>query len=199
MPSGIAITVAVEGVIDEAVVKRLIEHVGGVPGEVHGGKGKMEIRKRFAGYVHAARFSPWMVLVDLDQDADCAPLLRAGWLSAQEEQLCFRVAVRAVEAWLLADAKSIARFLRIEQRLVPPDPESLLDPKIKLVEVARESRNRDLRADIVPRPHSGRKTGPAYVSRMIEFVHGNWQPDRAAQRSESLRRAIEALRRLCAR
>jgi hypothetical protein len=37
---------------------------------------------------------------------------------------------------------------------------------------------------------------PAYASRIVEFADNNWRLDVAAERSDSLRRAIACLRRL---
>ena len=39
---------------------------------MHGKKGKDGLLRNLDGYNRAARFSPWVVLVDLDHDADCA-------------------------------------------------------------------------------------------------------------------------------
>jgi hypothetical protein len=152
--------------------------------------------KGLNGYVTAARYKRWMVLVDLDQDADSAPLLRKDWLPASEPRFCFCVAVRAVEAWLLADAIHISRYLEIDKTRIPSNPEELPDPKAAVVELAGGSRNRGIRTDMLPRPGSRRKTGPLYPSRMTDFICRLWRPDRAAERSESLRHAIERLRRL---
>ncbi len=196
MPVGSIISAAVEGRVDAAVVKKLIVHVGASPGDVHVKDGKTKLREKLAGYRKAARYRPWMVLVDLDQEADCAPLLRKHWLPEPDPRLCFRVAVRAVESWLLADALGLSRFLGIASAKIPSDPEALPDPKAALVVLAGGSRKRKIREDMVPRVGSGRKSGPLYPLRMIEFVHRHWQPDRAAERSESLRRTIERLRRL---
>ncbi|MCS7168176.1 MAG: hypothetical protein RMI91_03400 [Gemmatales bacterium] len=66
--------------------------------------------------------------MDLDRDASCAPALRKRYLAQLAPYLCFRVAVRAIEAWLLADAPNLARFLHVCPNLIPPDPESLSDP-----------------------------------------------------------------------
>jgi len=65
-----------------------------------------------------------------------------------------------------------------------------------MVNLARASRRRDIREDLVPRPEGGRQVGPAYSSRLIEFVSGRWRPEIAARRAESLRRAIACLKRL---
>ena len=92
---------AVEGTVDEAVVRRLILHIGAEPGAMYGKNGKPHLRKHLKGYNEAARHTPWMVLVDLDHDADCAPPFRTEWLPSVAPYMCFRIAVREVEAWLL--------------------------------------------------------------------------------------------------
>lgn len=190
------INLAVEGPTDEAVAVRLIHHVGAEAGVVYGKQGKPYLRDRVSGFNHAARHTPWLVLVDLDRDADCAPPLRAAWLPDPAPQLCFRVAVRAIEAWLLADADTIAEFLGIARRKVPALPETLDHPKTALVNLARTSRRKDIRLDMVPREGSGRPVGPGYTSRLIEFAGKHWRPREAAKRADSLARAIRCLRSL---
>ena len=101
-----SIRAAVEGATDEAVVQRLIGHSGGQIGSVYGRRAS-RIAREIAGYNIAARNGPWFVLVDLDNDADCAPPLRDAWLPDPAPGLCFRVAVRAVEAWLMADPRRL--------------------------------------------------------------------------------------------
>jgi hypothetical protein len=197
MTSAVTISAAVEGTVDEAVARILISFAGGSPGPVHGKLGKSFLQQRIHGYNAAARYTPWMVLVDLDNEHACAAPLRAAWLPQQAPRLCFRVAVREVEAWLLADAESIATFLRVPRGRVPAEPETLNDPKAAMVTLAHRSRRSDLREDMVPRNGSGRPVGPAYSSRLIEFASSSWRPGVAAQRAESLRRAINCLRRLC--
>lgn len=187
---------AVEGILDEAVVRRLIQHAGGQAGMVYGRNGKPDLRNRIRGYNHAAQFTPWVVLVDLDNEAACPPPLRNAWVPAPAEHLCFRIAVREIEAWLMADKETLASFLRIAVNSVPEEPELLEYPKDAMVNLARDSRSRDIRSDIVPRENSGRRVGPAYASRLIDYVQEGWRPEVGAQRSESLRRAINCLRTL---
>lgn len=190
------ITVAVEGPTDEAVACKLIARVGAQPGPVHGNQGKPYLQRHIGGYNHAARHAPWLILVDLDRDADCAPPLRHAWRPQPAPMLCLRVAVRAVEAWLLADAERLAAFLGVAQRRIEATPERLDDPKQAMVNLARASRRRDIREDMVPRAGSGRPIGPAYTSRLVEFISDFWRPNIAARRAESLARAIGRLRRL---
>ncbi|MBI4442153.1 MAG: hypothetical protein HY649_02115 [Acidobacteria bacterium] len=195
------ISAVVEGRLDEAIMRAVIRHAGGVPGPIYGKKGKQYIQRNLNGYNQAANHAPWVVLVDLDQDADCAPPLRAAWLPHAAPLMCFRVAVREVEAWIMADRARLARFLGVEVRSVPDDAEAVADPKDVLVRLARRSRWKDIRQDMVPRPHSGRETGPAYNARLIEFVGDEtkgWRPEVAAHACESLRRCLNCLRRLVA-
>ena len=196
-PNLVVITGAVEGDVDEAVLRRLVEHVGATPGPVHGRNGKHHLRQRLDGYNQAACLSPWVVLVDLNHDADCAPPLRVSWLPNLAPYMCFRVAVRMGEAWLLADRERLASFLSIRVPQVPLDPEAVDDPKHTMVELAKLSRRREIREDMVPRPGSGRTVGPAYTSRLIEFVvsgAAGWRPDVAAKSSDSLGRCLRCLR-----
>jgi hypothetical protein len=196
MPVPITISAAVEGDVDEVVARRLIREVGAAPGTVYGKHGKPALRARINGYNNAARHTPWLVLVDLDRDADCAPPLRQDWLPNPAPRLCFRIAVRQIEAWLMADAQALADHLRVTHRAIPAAPEDLDNPKSVMVNLARRSRRRDIRTDMVPREGSGRAVGPAYTSHLIEYAEKHWRPEVAAHRSDSLRRAIACLTRL---
>ena len=192
----VVISAAVEGEVDEAVARKLVCHVGGRLGTVYGKGGKPSVLKNLKGYDNAGRRSPWFVLVDLDRDRDCAPLARAKWLPRPASRLCFRIAVREVEAWVMADAETLAGYLGVARKKVPADTESLDFPKTALVNLARRSRRKRIREDMVPRHGSGRQAGPAYVSRLIEYVDTTWRPDVAARHADSLQRAIACLRRL---
>lgn len=193
------ISAAVEGPVDEAVVKRLFLEIGAIPGQVYGKNGKSLLKARINGYNNAARYRPWLVLVDLNGEADCAPDLCRAWIPHKAPKLCFRVAVREVEAWLLADREHVSKFLSVSKVRIPLNPELEENPKQVMVNLAARSRRRDIREDMVPRHGSGRQVGPAYTSRLIEFISasaGGWRPAVASERSQSLRRCIECLGRL---
>lgn len=195
----IVVSAAVEGNVDEIIIRRLIAEAGGNPGTVYGKNGKAYLRNRIKSYNTAATRVPWVVLVDLDQEADCAPDLCRAWIPEKAPKLCFRVAVREVEAWLLADWEHIAKFLSVPPSSIPHDPEAEANPKQSMVNLAARSKRRDIREDMVPRSGSGRAVGPAYTSRLIEFVNvtqAGWRPEVAAQRCESLQRCLQCLKRL---
>lgn len=193
------VSAAVEGDLDQAVVERLARHVGVDVGPVYGKRGKAALKARLSGYNRAAQYQPWLVLVDLNQEADCAPPLRQRLLPAPAPRMCFRIAVRAVEAWLLADRERLARHLAVPFSSLAANPEMVADPKQFLVQIAARSWSRDVRGDMVPVPGSGRRVGPGYTGRLLQFVidiHRGWRPDVAAGTCDSLGRAIQCLRRL---
>lgn len=199
MQQVLPVEIVVEGLADEVVVKRLLDHVGLPYGHTYGMKGKEHILKALRNYNQAARHSPWVVVVDLDDEPECAPLLVRQYLPHPSVGMKFRVAVRAVEAWLLADKDTLAKFLAVPQNRFPSQLEADPDPKATLIGLARQSRRREIREDMVPRPGSGAKVGPAYTARLIEYVtqsSSRWRPEVAAQRADSLRRCIEALQTL---
>ncbi|MCL4396247.1 MAG: DUF4276 family protein [Chloroflexi bacterium] len=152
---------AVEGALDEAVLNRLIRHVGATPGVCYGKQGKPQLLERLAAFNQAGRFGPWAILVDLDQDEECAPPFLEAHLPALAPRMCCRVVVRAIEAWLMADREHLAAFLDVALNKVPHDPEQLANPKQVLVNIAGHSRRRDIREDMQPRVGSGRSVGPS--------------------------------------
>jgi hypothetical protein len=125
----------------------------------------------------------------------------ADYLPDRTPGMLFRVAVRAIEAWLMADRQRCAAFLQVSVDRVPADPEALSYPKRALVDVARKSRSGQIVADMVPRPGTGASEGPAYASRVQEFVTTSphlWRPEVAAENAESLRRCLRAIRSIAA-
>lgn len=185
--------IAVEGDTDEAVARRLFSHCGLLPYTILGRLGKSHLLERLPNYNRNSYYFPWVIIVDLDQDAACASIFRANLVSQEGPFMCIRVAVRAVEAWLMADRVRCARLLQVSQSLIPSDVDGLADPKEQFVSLARRSRSRSVSAQLVPRPGSGRKVGPGYASAIIEFAERRWDPEIAAQASPSLARSLRSL------
>ena len=193
----IFVEAAVEGVLDAAVARRLLEDAGAQLARdpfIKGGRGPL--LRSVPRYLAAARHMPWFVLCDLDRD-QCAPGLLRERLGDRPPSFCFRVAVRAVEAWMLADP-GIARFLQVPQSALPAHPDGELNPKQALLQIARSSRSSDVREGIGG-DSGGHEPGIAYNESLAEFVQDRWDPARAAERSDSLRRAIAAIERLAVR
>jgi hypothetical protein len=189
----VVVSGAVEGPVDDAVLRRILREVGHDAGPIHIKNGKAAVLGKLDGYNAAASLMPWLVLVDLNGDAHCAPAFVAEQMSSPADQMMFRVAVRQIEAWLLADSGRFAHFMRVSQARVPGDPDSLANSKRVVVEIAQHSRDRQIREQMVPGAGSGRAVGPGYVARMIEFVQRHWDPGQAAVRSDSLHRCLYRL------
>lgn len=183
----------VEGDGDVPIARRLLEAVGLEIGEVYGLNGKDRVDQRIPAYNAAARFAKWLVLRDLNGDATCAPELLRNLLPHPSPGMCFRLAIRAAEAWLMADRARMAAFLGVPVARVPANPDQLRDPKSTLVNLARRSRRRAIRTDMVPPRGLSSRVGPGYTARVIEYASGHWRPLVAADVSPSLARAFAAM------
>ncbi len=180
------IPVAVEGIVDEAVLSRILRDFGVRPFPVFGKKGCANLDGRLAGFNNAAARSPWIVLRDLDNGGRCPVTFARQLIPSPATGMVFRIVVNEIEAWLLADSRSISTFLGVSEVLVPQQPETIQDPKHELVKLAARSRFRRIREDLSPRLGSGISQGPAYASRLIEYVETTWSPSCAQLRAPSL-------------
>jgi hypothetical protein len=183
---------AVDDDLSEAVVRKLLMDTGRTfaIGTVFGRGGYGYLRSRARNWNEAAAAgTPIVLLTDLDQHP-CPSRLIQDWLrAAPHANLIFRVAVREIESWVLADREGFANFLGISVTKVPLQPDRIADPKQFLVNLARRSRRRTLRESIVPRQGSTAIQGPDYNGCLGEFVRTDWDRDSAARRSPSLNRA----------
>lgn len=185
----------VEGDLDAVVLQRVVQEVGAELSQVYGRVGRERIRQGINGYVQAAEYQPWVVLVDLEKDP-CAPALKASWVPSPSRYLCFRVVVRSIESWLMADRENLSAFLAVPLSRIPRLPEQVEQPKQVIVGLARQSARRAIRDDMVPRDGSGRLVGPGYNARLMEFAQRHWDPQRGAQRAPSLEGLFRCLRRI---
>jgi hypothetical protein len=180
------VTLAVEGSLDEVVLKRLVNSHGLMVDAVYGFRGKSKIDQQTAAYSNAGRFAPWIVLRDLDQDAECPPTFLQSRNIASTSLFRFQLAVNAIESWLLGDRKGLARFLSVPVAKLPVQPETVPDPKVLVVQLSRSSRSKDIAAGLVPAPGSSASVGPTYSSKMSEFAMNHWDLNAASQRCPSL-------------
>jgi hypothetical protein len=145
-----SLVVVVEGDTDIPIVQALARDAGLEIGKILDLAGKSQIDERLVGYNNAAKGSPWLVLRDLDHDADCAPTFLAARPLKSSQWMTFRLAVREVEAWLLADARGGAAFLHVPERNFPTQPDDEQDPTVTLVNLARRSKRAAIRKAMVP-------------------------------------------------
>lgn len=187
---------AVEGWTDIPVAQKLIRSAGREPQQSFVAGGKSRLDPRIPGILDSSSGLDWLILRDLDHDAPCASALVQRLFAGRRCCRVFlRVAVRASESWLLADAHEFAREFNVPTGCLPESPDRLENPKQTLVEVCGHSRRSEIRTAMTPRAGSGRRVGPEYAARIVTFARQKWEPDRAALRSPSLARTLAALKR----
>ena len=158
--------------------------------------GKGKIKKQIRAYDSAAQYGFYFIIADLDSDYICAPLLIKDWLpNSKSSQLVFRVAVREIESWLLADQENFASFFSISKKVVPAFPDKENDPKKTVISLAKRSQKREIREAIVPIDDYA-SIGPEYNSKLTAFVHNFWNINFARKNSPSLDKTIKSLEKL---
>lgn len=180
---------ATEDVLSEAIGLRLLSEL---PAPVTPG---LLLRKGGFGYLRSgmdkwrqlAQHQNVLILTDLDQVA-CPVALRSDWLGNKPAPagLLLRIAVREVESWVLADHEAIRRLIGPKGTL-PPEPDTLPDPKQHLLKLAKLA-TRVVRDDLVKETGAIASQGMGYNQRLTAWVGSDWSPERAAQRSPSLQR-----------
>lgn len=194
-PAAIPFSGAAEGTLDGAVVQRVAADSGIEVATIFGQRGVSDLIASLKGYNASAAHMPWIVLFDLDA-ATCAPDLLRRVIPIRSRFMCCRIAVRMVEAWLLADGERLATWLSAPRGLIPAAPETISSPKAAMVAIARASRSSVIRNEMVPAAGAIRSTGTAYNARLIAFVSDRergWRPSIARASANSLDRAIRCL------
>jgi hypothetical protein len=187
--------VAVEDELSAAVMCKLIQATGRnfVISRIMNARGYGRLKADMSKFRTACHVLPHVVLTDLDQ-YPCPPALLRDWKAQSlPPQLLIRVAVREVEAWLLADRNGIANFLSVAKNKVPQYPEAEADPKRTLINLARKSRRQRLAMELVPETGSSASIGPLYNARLSEFVTNSWDVECARMASPSLDRTLSRL------
>lgn len=198
--------VSAEDTISRAVIEKMVNVIANEPvnlvslGLNHGGLGY--IKNNLSKFCDLATRERVIVLTDLDQ-AQCAPSLRTTWLKTLSdrddfpEHMLFCIAVREVEAWLMADNATFASFFSISVPTIAGNIENTVNhPKEYLVAKARRSSDRRVREAIVPEKSSNATVGLGYNQLLSKFVKEAWGPERGASSSTSLQRAIRRLQTL---
>ncbi len=190
------ITAFVEGPLDRDVMVRLFNESGRFADfSVQDLGSQQKLQERIQTYNQiAASGYPLLFLTDLDR-LDCPLALISAWLPhGSHPNLIFRVAVRMVEAWLLADRINCAAFLHIPVNKLPLHPDDADHPKKVLLTLVKDYSPPKLRDALLPRD-STTKVGPGYNVTLGQFVFTGWKPAEGALNSPSLARAIHALDR----
>ncbi len=190
--------IVVEGALEVSAVLRILaalELADGVPQPIDkGGRGRFWAD--ISRYNQAALQAPVLALADLENEPCPTALFNKYLPHGWNPNLVLRLAVRMLESWLLAHREGLAEFLKISQARIPSVPDSEDHAKRTVVNLARASRSRRIREDLVPAPGTSGVVGPNYTARMSEFIREYWRPLDAQARSPSLRRALKAIMKM---
>jgi hypothetical protein len=191
------IQLLVEGEIDEVIGQAVAYHAGATVVKTFRENGFGYVKTMLPGLNLASKGMPVLALVDLmDTGFGCPVAARDAWLPEPEPQMLFRLVVREIESWLMADRVGIAQFLGVKKDQVPRQPEREPDPKRSLVQLAKKSPYGRIRRGIVPEDRSTAAEGPRYNTELGRFVREQWDIERAMQHAESLARCVRAVERL---
>jgi len=193
--SDIAINLIFEDSLSGSVLHKLLKNSrqNYLVGYSYNSGGYGWIKQKINGFNKAAKGMSYFVLTDLDQ-YECPPILISEWLIGEKHHnLLFRVSVRQIESWLLGCRVLFASFLGVPERMIPMSVDEITNAKAFVIDLARKSRRKQLRLDIIPQEGSTAKVGPDYNGRLIYFVENIWNPNVAKEISPSLQRAMEIL------
>lgn len=136
-----------------------------------------------------------LVVLDLDSRNNAIEYRRSieGQIRNKNEKFKLVIPVREIESWLLADREGMSDFLSISKDKIDRDPELLLDPKEKIINLAKQSRNNDIKRGIPPKHGAAAKVGLSYNTLLSSFIRDHWNIARAIELSASLRETIDLI------
>lgn len=184
----------VEGWVDKAVLEKILVTKGLKCERIQDFGGSSKLDAAIPRFLQMTRSHGVCILRDQDA-ARCAPeLLRRFGVDnvANPDNLVFRVPVRQIEAWLLADSEGFPRYFKVAKAQVPSRPDDLADAKEEVLRLVRRSTSPTVREGMLPRAGYSNRTGPEYASMLMAFATDRWDPERARGSSPSLERALRA-------
>lgn len=190
------ISIATEDVLTEEIMKKVIFSKGRFE-ILHrlGKQGCGFLIKKLASFNEIAKSHNVIVLFDLDlkPSFDDYKLELESQLANKRDSLHILISVREVESWILADRVGLGDYLKISKDKIERDPDELLDPKEKIINLARGSKRSEIKRGIPPKQGAAAKVGISYNTLLTTFIWDGWDLNRAIDNSPSLRRVSELL------
>lgn len=142
------------------------------------------LKKKMKDFNTLAKSYVVVVVTDIDNKEINPAEFKMKWLDIPKNSgLIFELAIVEIESWILADTESFRTYFSTTNNELSATDE-IPDPKRKLTELARESRDRDIREAIIPK--SGAKIGPEYNITLVDYIENHWDSSVARNRSSSL-------------
>lgn len=128
--------------------------------------------------------------LDLKPDAEEFKSLLENKITNKTQTFNIIISVREIESWILADREGFSEYLSISKEKICRAPDELLDPKEKIISLARLSKISDIKKGIPPKKGAAAKVGLSYNSLLSNFIRDKWDSERASKYSPSLLKAL---------
>jgi hypothetical protein len=191
MPSNcILINLIYEDVLQKVVVEKAISVCFNEKFSIYNyypGRGFGWIKNNINAFNYAAKYETFLAVVDLDRDI--CPLRKIqDWFNyPPNENLLFRIAVKEVESWIIADTLNFSKFLKLRESLLIKNVDNIKDPKQYIFDLIHKSNKRYLKSIC---PEQNGRIGPDYNEKLSRFVNSSWDPFLAMKNSPSFKRMI---------
>ena len=189
-----SVILAVEDELSEAISTKILKSFDIEISVILSEDGNGYLRRKAPELNRSANGVDVFLLTDLDSPQDCPPGLVYSWIKGPlNPRFLFRVAVMEVESWVMADRIGFANFLSIPTHRIPTTTDEILNPKEFLVSLARMSKKRKIRDELIPQQGARIPVGYGYNTRLRQFVRDHWDLERASNVSPSLKRTLDRI------
>ncbi|MDE5947803.1 MAG: DUF4276 family protein [Prevotella sp.] len=205
--SSIEVYISGEDNVTKEVIYRILSFVSPrfkVVGDIPARGG--EIKKKIPQCNSLAKLHPVIMLLDVDNG--CAPMLKSALLGDQKQSDGFlmNIAVDEAEAWLMADTEGFARYFGINSNDMPKAEankqggrKALIEMKFSMKssfvlthELIFKSNNSVLKQQIGVK-EKGKTKGKEYNDAIVPFIKNVWNIKQAKINSDSLQRMLRRL------
>lgn len=190
------IAIATEDILSEETLVKIINTHENL-NLIHklGRQGCGYLIKRMDNFNQLANTCKVLVVIDLDRNESHEEYVGSITRNIKNPHanLIFSVPKIEIESWLLADKQGISEFLKISEAKLEASPETLMDPKSNLINLARKCKNKTAKDGLPPKVGSISRIGLSYNSILTDFVREHWSIERAFHNSDSLRRTLQLL------
>ncbi|MFU9135365.1 hypothetical protein [Erwinia tasmaniensis] len=184
------ISIATEDVLTEEVITKILSFKGRFE-IVHklGRKGCGFLTNKLSNFNELAKTHNVLVFFDLDlkPNPNAYKSSLEGKVANKNGSLHILISVREVESWVLADRIGLSAYFNISRDKIERDPDVLPDPKEKIINLAKASKNPLIKKGIPPKAGAAAKVGISYNSLLTNFIWDGWDFTRALEHSQSLR------------
>ena len=194
----IPINIAVEDKLSEAVIRKILKtsKQSYIVGACFCRGGSGYLKKNIKGFNNASKATVFLLLTDLDT-TECAPTLIRQWLNCpQNPNFLFRIAVKEIESWILADRINFADFLGVPVQRIPLITDEITDPKQFILNLAVKTKKPSLRSRMIFRQKETLRPGPDYNGCLKSFIDNDWKVSEAIHHSPSLKKTVDVIDKL---